>query len=97
MILDDMQTTRQRNTPSRDIDAEVGRRAHMLMWDAKRKQIDVARAMGITSDGLGRKLKGERGWAVAELVQLADVLGTSVGYLVGEETPEPSNPRTLVP
>ena len=76
--------TRTRNTPSRDIDAEIGRRAHMLMWDGKRKQREVAAIMGITADGLGRKLKGERGWAIAELVTLADVLSTSVAYLVGE-------------
>lgn len=63
----------------------------MLMWDAKRKQGEVARQMGIGSDSLGRKLKGERGWAIAELVALAEVLDTSVAYLVGEaEIPHPN-------
>lgn len=76
----------QRNTPSRALDASVGRRAHMLMWDGKRKQGDVAREMGITSDGLGRKLRGERGWALQEVADIAAVLGTSVSYLIGEGT-----------
>ena len=85
-----MQTTRQRNTPSRDIDAEIGRRAHMLMWDAKRKQGEVAEQIGIHSDSLSRKLKGTTGWAASELVAIAGVLGTSVSYLVGEaEDPHP--------
>lgn len=88
-----MEIVKQRNTPSRDIDTEVGRRAHMLMWDEKRKQRDVAQAMGIGSDSLGRKLKGERGWAIAELVTLANVLDTTVAYLVGEsENPHPNGP-----
>lgn len=70
----------------------------MLMWDAKRKQIEVARAMGITSDSLSRKLKGERGWAISELVRLAGVLDTSVSYLVGEsDTPSSPERRSLVP
>lgn len=92
-----MQTTRTRNTPSRDIDGEVGRRAHMLMWDAKLKQRHVADAMGITADGLGRKLKGERGWAVAELVTLAEVLNTSVSYLVGEVDSPTVGPAGIEP
>lgn len=90
-----METAKQqRNTPPRDVDAELGRRAHMLMWDAKRTQGSVAAQMGIGSDSLGRKLKGERGWALAEIVNLADTLGTTVAYLAGEtKDPRPENPN----
>lgn len=90
--------TRQRNTPSRDIDAEIGRRAHMLMWDGQRTVRNVAEAMGINPDSLSRKLKGTTGWAASELVAVAGVLSTSVSYLVGEDD-EPKGPdlRTLVP
>lgn len=70
----------------------------MLMWDAKRKQGEIARAMGIGSDSLGRKLKGERGWAIAEIVTLAEVLNTSVSYLVGETiAPHPVGPAGIEP
>ena len=90
-----METAKQqRNTPPRDIDAELGRRAHMLIWDAKRTQGSVAAEMGIGSDSLGRKLKGERGWALAEIVDLAATLETTVAYLAGEtEDPRPENPN----
>jgi hypothetical protein len=80
-----METNKQTRTiPSRDIDGELGRRAHMLMWDYKLSTKSVAASMGIGGDSLGRKLKGERGWAIAEIVSLAAVLDTSVAYLVGE-------------
>lgn len=82
--------TKHRNTPSRDADAEVGKRAHMLIWGSNQTQGKVAKAIGMSSDSLGRKLKGERGWAIAEVIAIAEVLHTSVGYLVGEtEDPHP--------
>jgi hypothetical protein len=97
----DMETNKQqRNTPSRDIDIELGRRAHMLIWDAKRTQGDVAAELGMTSGSLGLKLKGSRGWALAEIVGLAQVLNTSVAYLVGEiDSPHgpPVGPTGLEP
>lgn len=83
----------QRNTPSRDVDAILGRRAHMLMWDAKRKQGEVAAQMGMSSGSLGLKLKGERGWALAEIITLASVLGTTVAYLVGEDDAPHASPE----
>lgn len=85
-----------RNTPSRDADAELGRRAHMIMWDRKLKQKQVAGMLSISSDALGRKLKGERGWALAEVISLAGVLNTSVSYLVGEsDEPHPDGPSEV--
>ena len=90
-----METAKQeRNTPSREADAELGRRAHMLIWDAKLKQGEVAAMIGMGSDSLGRKLKGERGWALAEIIDLAAALDTSVAYLAGEEeNPHPDKPN----
>ncbi len=88
-----METAKQqRNTPSRDMDAELGRRAHMLMWDAKLKQGDVAARVGMSSGSLGLKLKGQRGWALQEVADIAAVLNTTVAYLFGESgenAPEP--------
>lgn len=73
-----------RKTPSLAIDSEIGQRAHMLIWSERRKQGDVAAQIGMSSGSLGLKLKGQRGWAIAELVSLADALNTTVAYLVGE-------------
>lgn len=81
-----------RNTPSRDADVDLGKRAHMLMWSHGLKQGDVAKRIGMSSGSLGLKLKGNRGWALAEIIAIAEVLNSSVGYLVGEhENPHPNN------
>lgn len=87
-----METLKEtRNTPSRDADAELGARAHMLIWSAGRKQGDVAAEMGMSSGSLGLKLKGQRGWALAEIKSIAAILHTTVAYLVGEtESPHPN-------
>lgn len=66
------------------MDAEVGRRVHMLMWSTKLTQTDFAPRIGLTQAGLSKKLRGERGWSVGELVSVAAALGTTVAYLVGE-------------
>ena len=89
-----METAKQqRNTPPRDLDAELGRRAHMLMWDAKLKQGQVATLIGMSSGSLGLKLKGQRGWALSEVAALADALNTTVAYLFGEETEKAPTPE----
>lgn len=73
-----------RNTPSKTADAELGQRAHMLIWSEGRKQGEVAKKIGISSGSLGLKLKGQRGWALSEVKAIAAELNTTVAYLVGE-------------
>ena len=66
----------------------------MLIWSEGRKQGEVAAAMGISSGSLGLKLKGQRGWALAEIKAIAHVLNTTVAYLAGEtEDPRPNVPN----
>jgi len=65
-------------------DLEIGRRVHMLMWDRQIKQTTLAPMLGIEQSALSKKLRGQRGWSVDELITLADVLHTSVAYLFGE-------------
>ena len=77
--------TKTRTTPSRDVDAELGRRVHMLMWDRKLSGAAFGKALGIDSSSLAKKLRGERGWALSEVVSVASALGVSVSYLFGEE------------
>lgn len=90
-----METAKEtRNTPSRDADAELGKRAHMLLWGAGRKQGDVAAEIGISSGSLGLKLKGQRGWALSEVMGIARALNTTVAYLTGE-TDEPLRPAPI--
>ena len=91
-----METAKKnRNIPSRSADADLGMRAHMLIWGAGRTQGEVAAAIGMSSGSLGLKLKGQRGWALAEIIAIAEELNTSVGYLVGE-VPEPPTTGSAV-
>jgi hypothetical protein len=82
---------KHRNTPSKRADVELGERAHMLIWSTRQKQGEVAAAIGMSPGSLGLKLKGQRGWALAEIKAIADALDTTVAYLVGE-TDEPARP-----
>ena len=83
---------RKRRTASRQADAELGERAHMLIWRAGRKQGEVAEQVGIEPTAFGKKLKGKNGWAIQEIIDLADALGTTVAYLVGEVEEEHPRP-----
>lgn len=77
-------SVRTRRTASRLADAQAGERAHMLIWRSGRTQGDIALEIGIEPTAFGKKLRGKNGWALQELIDLAAVLNTSVGYLVGE-------------
>lgn len=83
-----------RRTPSKTTDAEVGTRIHMMIWEQKLTQGAVAEEIGIDNGTFGRKLRGERKWALVEVVNVAAVLGTTVGYLLGET---PVGPTGLEP
>lgn len=91
-------TARTRNTSPRDADAQVGKRAHQLMWERKLTQTAVGKELGIDSGSLGKKLRGERGWSLDEVVALARVLEVTIAYLFGEEnekTPPMSGGRKM--
>lgn len=65
----------------------------MRMWDSKLKQADVAKSIGLDTSSFSKRLRGERKWALIELVNLATVLRTTVAYFVGEtEDPRPVGP-----
>lgn len=86
-------TARTRVTPSRDTDAEVGRRIHMLMWDQQLTQAALGARVGIEQSGLAKKLRGQRGWALSEIVAVADVLDVSIASLFGEGPEAPLDPN----
>lgn len=85
--------TLKRKTASRDLDAEIGERVHLLMWRRGITLKAMAERIGVDATGLGKKLKGQRGFAVQELADLARELSVSVGALFGErDSPEPTGP-----
>ena len=70
----------------------------MLIWRSGKTQGDIAELIGIEPTAFGKKLRGKNGWALQELIDLAAVLGTSVGYLVGEiDEIDPVGPAGIEP
>lgn len=84
-------------TEKRQMDAEVGRRVHMLMWDQGLTQTAFGARVGIDQSSVAKKLRGQRGWSIDELVITARALNTTVAYLVGEIDDPLCTPRDLNP
>lgn len=73
------------------LDALVGRRVHMIMWDRRISQTALGKQVGIDQSALGKRLRGERGWSLDDLRLVAHALGTTMGYLLGEGDEPPVN------
>lgn len=85
-----MKPQRKEESANESMDAYVGRRVFHLMWDRKMTQTTIATALGVQQPALSKKLRGERGWGIDELVTVASELSTTVAYLVGEtDEPQP--------
>ena len=66
----------------------------MLMEEQYLSKKDMAKRLGMEYLTFWRTLKGERGIDVVLLMQIAQVLGTSVAYLLGETDNPVSNSNT---
>ena len=82
--------TVKRKTASRNMDAEIGERIHVLMWREGITLKAMADRISVDPTGLGKKLKGQRGFAAQELVDLAAELDVTVGELFGETKKAPT-------
>lgn len=78
--------------PIRNVDAEIGRRVHQLMWDRGMRQTQMATAIGMDQSSVAKRLRGKLGWSATMLIRTAAVLDTTVGYLVGETDNSTNNP-----
>lgn len=65
----------------RDLTSE---RIVALLWRKRMRQIDLSAAIGVAQPNLSAKLRGARRWYLFEIVGIAQALGTSVAYLIGE-------------
>lgn len=81
-------------SPAADLDSQIGRRVHSILWDSGLRQIDFAARIGMTQSAVAKRLRGELAWRSGHLVQAAAVLGTSVAYLIGETTDDSCVPNT---
>jgi len=73
-------------TATSRIDAEIGRRVHLAIWDLKMSQADFSARVGMSPSSVAKRLRGYLPWSASHLVRAAEVLGTSVAFLVGEDT-----------
>jgi len=76
--------------PIVDLDEQIGRRVHQVMWDRRMTQTAFAAHIGMDQSSVAKRLRGKLGWGAVHLVQAATVLGTSVAYLVGETEDAPT-------
>lgn len=74
----------QENEQYETLDAIVGRRIHLLMWNKKLTQTQFAPRLGMHQSALAKKLRAQRGWSLDEIRSAATELGVSIAYLLGE-------------
>lgn len=68
----------------RQVDAEVGRRIHIMMWDRGLTQTAFGAELGVDQSTLGKKLRGKVGWSLGEIVAVSNLFDVSVSALFGE-------------
>ena len=78
-------------TPLIDLDREIGKRVHQLMWDRQITQTAFAMVIGMDQSSVAKRLRGKLGWSATQVKQAAGALNTSVAYLYGE-TANPDAP-----
>lgn len=74
-------------TEKSGIDATIGERVHLLMRRQKVTQTGLAARLGVTQSALSRKLHGERAFAVAELLDIANMLDVDITELLPTGSP----------
>lgn len=60
-------------------------------------QRDLARALGVTQGTISRRWNGLRPWQLADLPEVAEVLGVSVQYLVTDPADMQNPARWITP
>lgn len=75
------------------MDEAIGRRVHALMWERRVTNRSMAPSLGMDESGLGRRLRGERGWSAEQVWSAATFLNVPIATLYGGDTftPEPND------
>ncbi|HEY0249250.1 MAG TPA: helix-turn-helix transcriptional regulator [Gryllotalpicola sp.] len=74
-----------------NVDAEIGRRVHQLLWDRHITQIAFGEMSGMDQTAVAKRLRGKLGWNATQVKRAAVALSTTVAYLYGE-TEDPHRP-----
>ncbi len=69
---------------STDVRDDTNARIHARLFRAKLTKKALAEGLHLGTTATSRKLNGHASWTLEELVQLSDLLDTSVAYLTGE-------------
>lgn len=78
------QTQPERTIKPVDLDAEIGRRVHQLMWDRKITQTEFGQIIGMDQSSVAKRFRGKLGWSATQVKAAASALDCSVAYLYGE-------------
>lgn len=65
-----------------DYAIEVGANIHQMMWRKRISQAALGRAIGVTQGTAGRKIRGEVGITIPELMKIARLLEVEPGDLL---------------
>ena len=87
-------------TPIVDLDAQIGRRVHQLLWDRQMTQTAFGERVGMDQSSVAKRFRGKLGWSATQVKAAATVLHTSVAYLYGESadpSPAPVGPAGIEP
>ncbi len=71
-------------------DLTIGRNVRALMWEVQVTARTLAMHLGVDPTGLGRRLRGERGWSSDETYRAARIFGIPIGDLY-----EPLDPAAV--
>ena len=74
---------------------DISRRIHVMLWERKQTQTAVAKYLHIDQSTLSKKIKGDVGWSISDLMGIARIFETTVAYLIGETdvVENPKRPR----
>lgn len=88
-----MDTIKNVQDEQHSIDIVVGERTHQMMWKSKVTNKTLGATLSLDPTAIGKKLRAEQKFSLAQLATVAAYLNTTVAYLVGEtENPHPENP-----
>lgn len=70
------------NEEGETLEATLNETIKMLMVRTGRRQVDVAKVVGITRGSLSQRLLGNSGWRVNDLAPVAEYFGLTVSELL---------------
>ncbi|WP_367118323.1 helix-turn-helix domain-containing protein [uncultured Microbacterium sp.] len=79
------------------MDEAIGRRVHALMWERRVTNRSMAPHLGMDESGLGRRLRGERGWSAEQVWSAASYLNVPIATIYGGDTVTTPTPGGVGP